>query len=95
MRDALEKAFDYRGDVTITLKNSALDQRIRFDPAYARGAYGFVGAAPTEGAIPRRSKVSYAGNRGSFFQRRDAAAGKGWEAWVKKYWGKERDMGEE
>jgi hypothetical protein len=36
----------------------------------------------------QRQKVAYADIRALAFTGRDAAAGKSWEAWVRKYWEK-------
>ncbi len=87
LRIALEKAFDYRGDITITLKNGSKVEGYVFDRV----------AGPTlETSFARillkdsnqRQKVAYADIRALEFTGRDAAAGKSWEAWVRKYWEK-------
>jgi hypothetical protein len=84
LRQALQKAFDYRGDVTITLKNG---ERIE--------AYIFnrqTGASLSESYVqyftpkaPEKRKVSYAEIARLEFSGRDRAAGKHWEDWVKAY----------
>jgi hypothetical protein len=82
--DALEKAFDYRGDVTLTLKSG---ERIE--------AYIFnrrTGATLADSYVqyftpsaPDKRKVSYAEIARLEFSGKDRAAGKHWEDWVKKY----------
>ena len=84
LRQALEKAFDYRGDVTLTLKNG---ERIE--------AYIFnrlSGATLADSSVqyftpsaPEKRKVSYAEIARLEFSGKDRAAGKHWEAWVQKY----------
>jgi Zn/Cd-binding protein ZinT len=84
LKIALEKAFDYRGDVTLTLKSG---QRIE--------AYIFnrqTGATLADSYVqyftpsaPEKRKVSYADIARLEFTGKDRAAGKHWEAWVKSY----------
>ena len=91
VREALEKAFDYRGDITVTLKNGAevegylYDRRnastleasvIRLIPAPVKGA-------PASSTV-ERVNISYANVAGLKFSGRDTAAGKTFDAWVKK-----------
>jgi hypothetical protein len=87
LRDALEKAFDYRGDVTITLKNGSSIEGYIFDRrSGATLADSCVRLFPKND--PKKTSVSYADIAGLAFSGRDTAAGKSWEAWVKKYWEK-------
>jgi hypothetical protein len=84
LRQALEKAFDYRGDVTLTLKSG---ERIE--------AYIFnrqAGATLADSQVqyftpsaPEKRKVSYAEIARIEFTGKDRAAGKQWADWVKKY----------
>jgi hypothetical protein len=87
--EALEKAFDYRGDVTITLKNgSAIDGYI-FDRRIGTTLAGScVRLFPKND--PQKVTVSCADIAGLAFTGRDTAAGKSWEAWVRKYWEKKQ-----
>ena len=87
IRDALEKAFDYRGDVTVTRKDGAQVTGYLFDRRTGSSlADSFVRIIPTN----ERTKVSvaYAEIAALAFSGRDTAAGKSFEAWVKKYWEK-------
>ncbi len=84
LREALEKAFDYRGDVTLTLKSG---ERIE---AYIFNRY--TGATLAESYVQyftpkaaEKLKVSYADIARLEFSGKDRAAGKHWEDWVKAY----------
>src|SRR5579863_5669225 len=87
LRVALEKAFDYRGDVTITRKDGSKVEGYIFD----RRAAGILSQSiirlfpkgeSTKVSIPYSDIASLA------FTGRDTAAGKSWEAWLRKYWEK-------
>jgi hypothetical protein len=84
IRAALEKAFDYRGDVTITRKDGSKIEGYLFDRRTAATLKDSVVRL-----YPRNSDekvaVSYADIAALAFTGRDTAAGKSWEAWMKKY----------
>ncbi len=84
LREALEKAFDYRGDITLTLKNGERIEAYVFDRRTgATLADSWVHYfTPT---APDKRKVSYAEVARLEFSGKDRAAGKHWEDWVKKY----------
>jgi hypothetical protein len=87
LRDGLEKAFDYRGDVTIQLKNgSALEGYIFDRRSGSTLADSFVRLFPKND--PNKVTIPYSEIAGLAFTGRDTAAGKSWEAWLKKYWEK-------
>jgi transcriptional antiterminator Rof (Rho-off) len=84
IRDALEKAFDYRGDVTLTLKDGRVLHGYVFDRRH--------GATLQDSAVRiipvgERAKVSvsYADIAALAFTGRDNAAGRTFEAWIRKY----------
>ncbi len=83
LREALEKAFDYRGDVTITLKNGSSIEGYIFDRNRSQ-----VRLFPKESST--KVSIEYVNIAGLAFTGRDTAAGKSWEAWVKKYWEKKQ-----
>ena len=88
VREALEKAFDYRGDVTITKKDGAIIEGYIFDRRSGTSLRdSFIRIIPAKGD---RAKVNvvYGDIAALAFTGRDAAAGKSFEAWVKKYWEK-------
>ncbi len=83
LREALEKAFDYRGDVTVTLKSGERIEAYIFNrQTGATLAESYVQYF-TPNANDKR-KVSYAEIARLEFGK-DRAAGKHWEAWVEKY----------
>ena len=87
LREALEKAFDYRGDVTITRKDGTKVEGYIFDRVSGHTlSSAFVRLLPKDSN--QRMKISYAEIAALAFSGRDTAAGKSWEAWVKKYWEK-------
>ncbi|MGD0798013.1 MAG: hypothetical protein ABR910_09840 [Acidobacteriaceae bacterium] len=87
VREALEKAFDYRGDITITRKDGTQVQGYLFDRRTGPTlASSFVRIIPT-GEFTRLS-IAYSEIAALAFTGRDTAAGKTFDAWVKKYWEK-------
>jgi hypothetical protein len=96
---AFEKAFDYRGDVTLTLKDGRTISGYVFDrrtgATLADSAVRIIPAnGPANGPANRpateRTKLTipYADIAALAFTGRDTAAGKTFEAWVRKYWEK-------
>jgi hypothetical protein len=83
-RLALEKAFDYRGDVTITLKSGETVEGYVFDRRPGKTlADSVVRLFPKD--APEKRSIAYADIAALAFTGRDTAAGKSWETWVKKY----------
>lgn len=87
LREGLEKAFDYRGDVTITRKDKSTVEGYIFDRR--------VGATLNDSVVrlfpkgdPTKISIPYSEIATLSFTGRDTAAGKSWEAWLKKYWEK-------
>jgi len=92
LREALEKAFDYRGDVTLTQKNGVKIEGYIFDRVAGSSlSTSFVRVLPKDGGS--RLKIAYADIAALAFTGRDTAAGKSWEAWVNKYWEKKASGG--
>jgi hypothetical protein len=93
VREALEKAFDYRGDVTLTQKDGTKIEGYIFDRVGgATLRASFVRILPKNGS--GRVKIAYSDIAALAFSGRDPAAGKSWEAWVKKYWEKKQVGGQ-
>jgi hypothetical protein len=87
LRIALEKAFDYRGDVTLTLKDNSKIEGYLFDRMTGSSlTTSFVRVLPKDST--QKLKIAYAEIAALAFTGRDTAAGKSWEAWVGKYWEK-------
>jgi len=84
---ALEKAFDYRGDVTITLKDGRIISGYIFDRRTGSTlANSAVRVIPTTERT--KQTIPYSDIAALAFTGRDTAAGKSFEAWVRKYWEK-------
>jgi hypothetical protein len=93
LREALEKAFDYRGDVTVTRKDGSRIEGYVFDRVTGKTLVGsFVRLLPKDSN--QRVKIAYSDIAALAFTGRDTAAGKSWEAWVRKYWEKKEKGGE-
>jgi hypothetical protein len=87
IRSALEQAFDYRGDVTLTRKEGTKIEGYIFDRVAGQTlSTSFVRVLPKDSN--QRVKISYADIAALTFSGRDPAAGKSWDAWVRKYWTK-------
>jgi hypothetical protein len=84
LRAALEKAFDYRGDITITKKNGAVIEGYIFDRRTGQSlADSMVRLFPKD--KDEKLAIRYDEIAALSFTGRDTAAGKSWETWVKKY----------
>jgi len=84
LRRALEQAFDYRGDVTLTLKSGERLEAFIFN----RHTGATLADSTLEyfsPAAPEKRRLSYAEIARLEFTGKDRAAGKQWEDWVKKY----------
>jgi hypothetical protein len=87
IREALEKAFDYRGDVTITRKDGSKIEGYVFDRRTGGSlSDSFVRIIPSN--VRERLSVPYSDIAALKFSDRDPAAGKSFDAWVRKYWEK-------
>ncbi len=87
VREALEKAFDYRGDITVTLTDGSKVEGYLFDRRQGPTLeQSFIRIIPmnNQGKV----NVAYSDIAALAFTGRDTAAGKTFEAWVKKYWEK-------
>jgi hypothetical protein len=84
IRAALEKAFDYRGDVTITRKDGSKIEGYLFDRRSAATLKDSLVRLYPKNSNEKIS-ISYADIAALAFTGRDTAAGKSWEAWMKKY----------
>ena len=84
LRQALEKAFDYRGDVTLTLKKGERIEAFIFNRRTGATLADSYVQYFTPNA-PEKRKISYAEIARMEFSGKDRAAGKHWEDWVKNY----------
>jgi hypothetical protein len=84
IRTALEKAFDYRCDVSITLKSGEKIDGYIFDRRSGNSLTdSVIRLYPKSGN--QKISISYADIAALAFTGKDTAAGKSWEAWMKKY----------
>jgi hypothetical protein len=75
LRIALEKAFDYRGDVTLTLKDNSKIEGYLFDRTTGSSlTTSFVRVLPKDST--QKLKIAYADIAALAFTGRDTAAGK-------------------
>jgi hypothetical protein len=89
--EILERAFDFRGDVTLTLRSGATVAGYLFDRRRGRTlADSYVRLMPPPRAGSKEGenekvRVAYAEIARIAFSDRDPAAGRSFESWVKKY----------
>lgn len=87
IRQALEKAFDYRGNIAITRKDGSSVEGYVFDRRSGSSLNdSFVRLIPVNSG--EKLSVPYSDIAALKFSDRDPAAGKSFEAWVRKYWEK-------
>ena len=81
---AVEEAFDYRGDVTVTVADGRTIEGYVFDREEAGGAVGqsSIRIMPSDGSD--RVTILCSQIEKLVFTGRDTAAGKSWETWVKQ-----------
>ncbi len=77
---SIEWAFDYRGDVTLELADGSKVEGYVFDRDAERAVLRIL---PADGS--GRRTIAWRDLRALVFSGKDAAAGKSWEAWVRRY----------
>jgi hypothetical protein len=85
IREALEKAFDYRGDLTVTLKNGEKLEGYLFDRRNDGATLAECYARMIPKGRPEKVRIAYSDVAALAFTGKDTAAGKSFAAWVKKY----------
>ena len=84
LREGIEAAFDYRGDVTLLLRNGARVEGYLFDrrsrASLEDSQVRLIPTGSTQKLVFRYSDIA-----GIEFSGRDMAAGKRWEDWVRRY----------
>jgi len=85
IRAAIEKAFDYRGDLTLTLKDGRVIEGYVFDRQIKGAALSDCVVRLMPKDQPGKQSVAYSEIAALAFSGRDTAAGKSFAAWVKKY----------
>ena len=84
LKDALEKAFDYRGDVTITTKAGKKIEAFIFN-RHTGATLADSWVQYFEPNVNGKQKLAYDHIARLEFTGKDRAAGKHWEDWVKAY----------
>jgi len=85
IREALEKAFDYRGDITLTLKDGRAIEGYVFDRKSTGPSLADCSIRIMPKNEPGKLSIAYSDIAAIAFTGRDTAAGKSFAAWVKKY----------
>ncbi len=88
IRGAFEKAFDYRGDLTITLKSGQTIEGYIFDRKNDGPTLQECVVRVMPKGCSDKIKIPYSEIAALAFTGKDTAAGKSFAAWVKKYWEK-------
>ncbi len=87
LQSALDAAFSYRGDVTITRKDGSRVEGYVYDRRPGTTLKdSLVRMLPKDGS--GRISIPYSEIAALAFTGRDMAAGRGWETWVRQYWEK-------
>jgi hypothetical protein len=85
IREALEKAFDYRGDLTVTLKSGEKLEGYLFDRRNDGATLTECYARMIPKGQREKIRIPYSNIAALAFTGKDTAAGKSFAAWVKKY----------
>ena len=85
LRQALEKAFDYRGDVSHHAQKRRKNRSLHLQSPHRRDASPNPMSSTSRPRLAEKRKVSYAEIARLEFSGKDRAAGKHWEDWVKAY----------
>ena len=89
LRLALDQACDYRGDVTMTLKDGSIVEGYLFDrksgPTLESSVVRLIPSASTSLSGEEKVTVRYADIAQLAFSGKDTAAGKTWENWLRRY----------
>ncbi len=85
IRDAFDKAFDVRGDLTITLKTGDTIEGYVFDRRAESADLSECTVRLFPKNSPDKMSIRYSDIAALSFTGKDSAAGKSFEAWVKKY----------
>jgi len=88
VREALEKAFDYRGDVTLTLRDGGIVEGYLFDRRSDGATLDLCTASLFLKDRDEKFTVKYGEIARVEFSGKDTAHGKSFETWMKKYFEK-------
>lgn len=85
LRAALDRAFSYRGDVTITLDDASTIDGYVFDRRSDGPALADCSVRVLRAASDVKLSIPYDRIRALAFTGKDCAAGKSFETWIRKY----------
>ena len=85
IRTAFEKAFDYRGDLTVSLKSGEKIEGYIFDRKNDGPTLSDCMVRMMPKGRPDKVRIAYSEIAALAFTGKDTAAGKSFAAWVKKY----------
>jgi hypothetical protein len=85
IRLALDKAFDYRGDLTVTLKDGQKIEGYIFDRRAESPLLSECVLRVMPKDRPDKMTIRYSDIAALAFSGKDTAAGKSFQAWIKKY----------
>lgn len=83
LREAVLRAVDFRGDVTLELADGRTVAGYAFDAQLDRPAGAVIRVLPAD--AESRVTVALADIRRLTFSGKDAASGKSWETWLRRY----------
>lgn len=84
LREGIEAAFDYRGDITLLLKDGSSVEGYLFDRRVRRSLEESQLRLIPAGSMQKLA-FRYSDIAGVEFSGRDMAAGKRWQDWVRRY----------
>lgn len=85
LRDALERAFAYRGDVTITLDDASTIEGYVFDRRVAGTSLADCSVRLYRAGSDEKVSIPFDRIRALSFTGKDCAAGRSFENWIRKY----------
>ena len=83
LREAVVRAVDFRGDVTLDLRDGRTVTGFAFDAQLTRAEGDAIRVLPAESDA--RVTVPLSSIRRLTFSGKDAASGKSWENWLRRY----------
>lgn len=83
LREAVVRAVDFRGDVTLELADGSVVTGYAFDAQLDRPTGAVIRVLPAD--ADARITVALADIRRLTFSGKDAASGKSWENWLRRY----------
>jgi hypothetical protein len=83
LAEAIARAVDYRGDVTLELTDGSRIEGFAFDAPSANGTATAIRVLPTDGSDRRTVPIGSIARLA--FTGKDAASGKSWENWIRRY----------